>query len=210
MTEHIMLIPPEIRDLAGNDEPQARGKRLRYLREFTKMSRDGFAEISGVKYVTYKDWENGHWGLPPKRAAKIVDALVAKGFECSVEWLQTGKGNSPAWSEQKKMRAELDYFYKINPNAMSLTVDDEGMVPQYGVGDIVAGVKCDLAEIESCLNRDCIVELPDGKLLLRNLRKGKKEGHFNLMCLNLEFENPLLTDVQIKSIAPVIWVRRRV
>lgn len=206
--ENIMLLPPEIRELEGNFKAHARGKRLRYLREFAKMNRDELSEIAGVKYVTYKDWENGHWRLPLKRATRIVEALIAQGFECSVEWLETGRGKPPAWSEQKKMQAELDFFCKINPNAISLTVDDEGMMPQYAIGDIVAGVKCGLNEASTCLNRDCIVELPGDKLLLRNLRKGKQENRFNLMCLNLEFENPLLTDVQIKSIAPVIWVRR--
>jgi transcriptional regulator with XRE-family HTH domain len=188
---------------------KAKGLRLRYLREYASLERTEVTEIAGVTYGTYKDWEIGYFNIPRRRIDRIVNELNRRGFVCSAEWVELGEGNFPSWSEDKKIKAELDIFFKVNPNAISFEIFNRDMLPVYQVGDIVAGVKLFGNDINLAINKDCILELDNKTRLFRQLKKSDQQNGFNLICTNLESENPIIVGAKIISAAPIIWLRRR-
>lgn len=203
------ILKETITALKNETSNKAKGLRLRYLREYTGLARAEIAKIAGVTYGTYKDWEIGYFNVPRRRIEKMIDELCCRDFVCSAEWVEHGAGLFPAWSENKKIKAELEVFFNVNPNATSFEVSNQSMFPIYQCGDIVAGIKYEGNDVQSAMNKDCIIELEDETILFRNLKKSNKQKLFNLISTNLNSENPIISEVKIKSAAPVIWIRRR-
>lgn len=195
--------------LKNETSNKAKGLRLRYLREYAGLDRSEAAGIAGVTYGTYKDWEIGYFNIPRRRIDKMIVELNYRDFVCSVDWVESGVGNFPSWSEDKKIKAELDVFFKVNANAASFEIFNRDMLPVYHVGDVVAGVKCGEENLNDVINKDCIVELEGKTILFRQLKKGSQSNRFNLICTNLEAEDPIISDAKIISAAPIIWLRRR-
>ncbi|OGT45086.1 MAG: hypothetical protein A3E82_01065 [Gammaproteobacteria bacterium RIFCSPHIGHO2_12_FULL_38_11] len=111
------------------------------------------------------------------------------------------------------MAYELEFFKAKNPNAVNLIVDDEGMLPQYHIGDMVAGKKRIDKEIEFTVGTDCIVETSYGEKLLRNVRAGKHKNKqcYTLVCTNstMTAKPSVISDVELIYAAPVIWHRKK-
>lgn len=84
-------------------------------------------------------------------------------------------------------------------------VRGDSMLPVYRHGDLVIGTEY-LGEIASLVGRDCFVQVVDGPLYLKVLRKGTK-GKFNLESYNED--SPLITNQAIDWVAPVAWVKRK-
>jgi transcriptional regulator with XRE-family HTH domain len=197
--------------LIGNTSIEAKGKRLRYAREFAQLTREEISSFACVKEPTYRDWENGFTPITPKRLGLISKGLLEKGYYCSPEWLESGVGTLPEWTEEKRMQSEAAWFVKVNPNAIYFTVDNDSMLPQYEPGDIVAGIKYTGDLISSAIGRDCLVELPDKRTLLRRLYAGDKAHCYHLVCLNAKnnTDKNILNNATLESAAPIKWHRKR-
>lgn len=78
------------------------------------------------------------------------------------------------------------------------------MLPVYRDGDLVIGAE-HLGSAEELVGRDCFVQVADGPLYLKILRKGTK-GKFNLESYN---DSAVIANQAVEWAAPVAWVRRR-
>jgi hypothetical protein len=58
---------------------------------------------------------------------------------------------------------------------------------------------------ESCLNKLCVVKVSEGPTLVKEVLRGSKKGHFNLVSWNA----PLREDVRLDWASPVIDIRPR-
>jgi transcriptional regulator with XRE-family HTH domain len=215
---------------------EARAKRVRVLRQMTGLSRQELAEKYNLSFGNFQNWEGPRYGgLTEKGAQKILASCAAEGVTATLEWLMhgvepgpkitetfyTGESNlSTSLSENivtssqeiALIDRELALFKENYRNqALHLLVEDDGMEPLFEVGEIVAGQRFSAKDFPRQKAINCIVELTNGKLLVRNLKLGSNEGLFLLSCLNpnTKVNPPLLYDVPIVSFAPILWRRRK-
>lgn len=217
--------------------PEARGKRVESLRRMTRASRRVFAEKYGIPKTSIQNWEDAIGnGLTEKGARRLVTALKPAGIICTFEWLLYGVGQSPQISEKlflddisqltdssayslkdnadetDKISQELLLFHQHYPRVgIDYVVMDDGMEPRFIKGEHVAGCKHFGKAIAETVGLDCIVQTAAGDLLLRNIRKIDKNGRCTLACVNpnTTIEKPILYEVELLSVAPIIWARRK-
>ena len=209
------------------EQKRLRAARLKKLRKMTHHSRKAFSEKYEISQGTLQNWETARFGgLTEKGAHTMISALGKEGLFCSFEWLMYGVGNSPVLTahstkksitpnqstiktEEERIQAQLKLFCDLNPNTLNMQVTDNAMEPYFHAGQIVAGRKRTGKDIEKLLNKPCIIELADNKVLLRYLRKGAKPNSFHMVCLNKDtpIEEPFIYNAQIVSAAPITWVR---
>jgi hypothetical protein len=205
-------------DLSLQSEKEARAERLKRARLLAGLSRKAMGEGEAAIHAdTYKGWEFSRFGgLTEKGAQKVVDKLKVHGVTCSVSWLLYGLGSPPFEnhavglkevefeSDASQIARELQSFM-VQKGAITLCIQDEWMAPWYLPGDIVAGVKVD-ASTPIKEGFDAIVQLPSGEVVLRKLYRATGVGVYNL--LTHKSDGPLITEVKLGFIAPVLWWRR--
>jgi transcriptional regulator with XRE-family HTH domain len=204
--------------------PESKAERVRSARAMAGLSRREIEENYGINENTLSGWERGiHTGLSKKGAAQFVQMLKDKDIACTVDWLLQGIGSGPQKitdysiepsvsdmrSEKASIYEEIEIFRKHHRNTLELIVQDNSMLPVYQRGDYVLGIQ-HKQSFQKYIGIDCIVELPNGEVLLRKLAKGRTDNRFSLICINLD-PNSLEQnryDVEIASLAPVIFIRR--
>jgi transcriptional regulator with XRE-family HTH domain len=110
------------------------------------------------------------------------------------------------------LQEELKVFQKFHPNSLIATIVDDAMLPFYKVGDLVGGKRLEGVNMELANGLDCIVDLGNKELIVRRIKLGSSTGTFNLYCSNLEatVENPVLNNIKIVALAPVVRVWRKI
>lgn len=214
--------------MATNAGKVERGKRVRLVRNMTDLTIDDFANKIGVSNRTIKYWENGEsGGLSEKGAEKIVEANDILNIQCNVIWLLYGAGSQPILTGKSynnalsltnnitndsndSIKKEAHYFISTNFNAITMQITDDGMEPYLIAGDIVGGKRKQNKDIKNALHKDCIIEIKNQQLFCRRLLPGTKPKLFNLCCINQKTSAPfIITDMEIISAAPIIWLRRK-
>lgn len=211
---------------------EARGRRLKSLRKMADFSRKALTIKYQISASTIQAWEDGKaGGLTPKGAQRIVAALREEGVFCTVDWLMHGVGQAPHLAERVFLRTaetptafntqsnltvaetitrELLVFRQLHTDVVDMIVNDDGMGAFYIPGDTIAGVRSRGTEIEKLCGKECIVELQNGEVLFRRLRRGDVSNTFHLQCLNLDttVKEPFRYNQTLLSAAAVIWHRR--
>lgn len=216
-----------------SDDPKAtpieRGKRVKNVRLFAGLTQTALEDKYDISVNTQQGWEKGkRGGLTPKGAMRIMYAMRQEGVYVTKEYLLYGIGIGPQrledivhtgidveqaldTDEETAIHNELITFRKYNHNAIDMRVIDDAMSPQYMLGEYVGGQRLFNDDIVKCVNYDCIVETVAGEFLFRRLKSGNKPGVYTLYCLNpnANVPEPVLYNVELKSAAPVIWLRRK-
>lgn len=210
-----------------DSSPVFRGKRLKLLRNLANLTREELCEDGTINKSTLSGWENGRFGgLTRDGAQKIILKInqLNKQVFCSLDWLMDGSGPQPSVNpipsfdnsrqqldENLKIAYEVAFFKSNNPAAIELNIIDETMMPNYNVGDFVAGNKKTGSQIKKVVGLDCIVSTEKNELLLRNIKNGTKSEHYTLVCTNpcVHGIPSVMIDVKIQFAAPVIWHRKK-
>ncbi len=218
-------------DLKTTEQDIARTKRVLSLRKMTRLSRRAFAKRYGIAPGTLQNWEDVRGnGLSEKGAKRLIKALRSSGIFCSIEWLMQGVGAGPyidrslymdtesvegapqssASDEKTYVASELALFYEHYKEAIDCVIQDDAMLPQFKVGDHVAGPRYYGADISDLIGQECIVVLKDGDLLVRELRQSQLPDHYTLASSNprTSVAKPVIYDVELVSAAKILWVRR--
>lgn len=207
-------------------KPKEKAKRLRRLRNLANLSRKNLCTLSNINLNTYKGWEIGKYnGLPLDGAKKIINALLLRGVDCSLDWLLHEIGVGPKVSilpnktttnkKIKKLSLETEHRLIINEillfreqfkNTVDLIIDDDGMEPLYNKSEYAAGIIRDPKDIPKLIGINCICQLASGQIILRNLRAGTECNKYSLFCINpaTTVENPVIKDIELIGAAPVI------
>lgn len=210
---------------------KSRAERLKRLRNLANLTRKDLCEPANINVLTYKGWELGRYGGLPKDGARaVIERLRSDGVECNLEWLLHEVGEAPKiifdkfedksnnHLNQSSLRDhefiidELLLFRKHFINCVDYKVMDDGMMPQYAIGDVVAGIPIHLDDVMKYDIQNCIVQLATGELILRNLRIDKNSNQLRLLCLNPETTvvEPVLFNPEITTLATVILHRKPV
>jgi hypothetical protein len=189
--------------------------------------RKAFCSRFGFPLATLEAWERGKNPLTPKGAKRLVDVLREVGIYCSEEWLREGVGISPrplkelsddfdvnppqsfnVLGDNLKIAREISTFIALNEEAIVTIIRDDAMLPFYKEGDYVGGIKASGPSLKNAMNKKCILELPSGKTVVRELHKGIDSNHFTLAAINLNTKAPMTEhNVELLSAAPIVWHR---
>jgi transcriptional regulator with XRE-family HTH domain len=211
-----------------NNLPEMRAKRLKRLRNLANLTREEMCSNGKINRNTLIGWENARFGGLTLEGAKKILAridLEKKDIYCSLEWLMDGTGPEPSVNpifvmEEKEnieltedliIASEIAFFKTKNPQAINLLICDEGMLPEFQIGEYVAGKKKTGKNIRHATGYNCIVELENEELLIRNVREGKYRDTYTLVCNNPTVKKipSIITDVKLLYAAPVIWHRKK-
>ena len=198
--------------------PVNRGKRLKRIRNMANLSREKLCDTKGLNATTYKGWEIGRFsGLSKIGAANVIKRVTKEGVVCSLDWLLSGQGQSPFViplenDQQTKQQdkpslvlREIIVFQNNFDNATYSEIVDDGVCPQYNIGDQVAGIKKYGDDITSVLGEICIVHTINNKILVRQILKGDTKKTYVLLCTNPKttVEKPIICNAKIHSAAPI-------
>lgn len=204
------------------------GERLKYIRDYMlRVSRSYITEKYHVPQVTLKAWELGTTKISITNLQKCIEIYRSEGLIISQDWVLYGKGLEPvsvsvvnnyfsnpsdeeiaSEDDEILMLQDLNMFKQNRVNVLTMMVSSDEMRPFYKPGDYIGGKMRDLALINDLANKDCIVILTSGAQIFRRLFINMA-GQYNLTCLNPN-ENtaePVLFNVEIQKIAPVVWHR---
>ncbi|MBA2652578.1 MAG: hypothetical protein H0U73_09980 [Tatlockia sp.] len=217
------------RDTIEINKDLSPGQRLKHIRSVLHLSRSYLQEKYGLPEVTLKSWENGTTKLTLSGAQRCVEAYRSEGLIVSEDWILEGAGLDPKTTvsvsqyfstpttlglpiedDEISMIKDANVFKESHSNAVLMIVSNDDMRPFYWPGDYVGGRMRFNEKIESAINKDCIVYLKNGERFFRRLIKNTSGG-YNLTCLNPNeiTTEPVLYDVDIESVAPVIWHRKK-
>ena len=115
----------------------SKADRVRFVRALTQLSRQKFCAEHNIAYATLSLWENRKYkngnGLSYGGAQIIVNALQAKGINCSLAWLFNGDGNAPK-AKISLDRSEITSGFNIAKSALKLPyirVKSKDMGPKF-------------------------------------------------------------------------------
>lgn len=186
-----------IMEFDDRPEPAKRLERARKMRGFETAK--SAAEYFGWKYETYIQHEQGIRGLG-RQSAKY-----AAGFRISEGWLLTGEGVGPDGHEEAEIVPVVGYvgagseahyydiahspneFAPIPPGVPVKSIANLVCVEIRGdsLGSILNGWRVYYDDVKtapdgSILGELCVVGLPDGRVLVKKVRRGPSPGRYNL------------------------------
>lgn len=209
-------------DSLGNEAvAKTPGERLRQLRKnkgYTSIQQA--ADAMGVKKDTLAQHENATQGRGVPRDAAIK---YAKFYRVSTDFILTGKGNQTHKTQTPVVgyigagaevfpvddHAKGEGLDKVDPPSgiefpcVAARVRGDSMYPMLEDGWLVFWTRDNESVPEECLNKLCVVQVKDGPMLVKRLRRGSRAGLFNLESHNA----PLRTDVALEWAARVLDIR---
>lgn len=209
------------------------GDRIKYIRsELLKMSRKEVHNKHGLSPDTLAAWENGKINVSENSINRCIDIFNSEEVIVSREWLVTGEGlnprfhfdlsryfkNNPAINSDSKeeedsilLAREVEFFRSLSPNSVTGIISGDNMLPLYAKGDYVGGRLKYNEIIEECVGKDCIIYSQTEEFYIRRLQKNPHTNNYNLASLNPNYggsSEPVIFDVRVKAVAPIIWHRR--
>jgi transcriptional regulator with XRE-family HTH domain len=191
------------------------GKRLIAAREARGLSRERVAEILQISVATVQHHESERNQLRPD-----MIAAYARLYRIDANWLLTSYGRGPDGTETGvpllgKIGAgaivipvdsgaidQIEPPPGCPPGAHAFRVEGDSQYPAYYDGDIVVAVPS--ADVLDIVNRDAVVDLADGRRLLKRLALGSGAGKFHLLSHNA----PPIQDAEIVRFMRVKYVIR--
>lgn len=211
-----------------------RGNRVRVLRTALQLSRRAFAEKYGLPRGTLQNWEDGRYGgLTERGAMQLIEIMQQENLYCSVEWLLHGVGEAPplinatytltpteparindaaiakyTYQETAFMNEELSVFRRhYHPHVLELWVPDDDMLPHYQAGDLIAGRKRYDKSIATLAGQICLVQLADGRILLRELQLSQFANGYQVRTSTQAKQSA--QEVELIAAAAISWWRRK-
>ena len=197
---------------------QTPGDRLRWARDNAGFeTATDAARAFDWPVSTYLGHENGD-RIPSRAKAKRYGVA----FKVRWEWILEGEG--PARASTTTMVPVVGYVgggSEIFPfddyargsgfeeaeappgiaaDTVSVVVRGDSMYPRYFDGEQLFYVRDDRPPDE-LVGKECIVRLTDGRMIVKIVRRGSKQGRFHLESWNA----PIMEDQEVEWAAPVKW-----
>jgi transcriptional regulator with XRE-family HTH domain len=183
--------------------------RLRFIRALSGLTRKEIEAKYDLPEITLRKWETGKLLISKKGAKKCLIIYKNENIIATEEWLYNGTGSHPYLSIEFGNQNDysdkiVSYFKEIYQNCIVLKINDEAMLPIYKTSELVVG-DVYRGNLEKLHNKDCIIILDNDEILLRKFIF-INEHSYCLMCTNPSATSePILNNVNIKFLAPVLW-----
>jgi len=183
------------------------------IADATNTNRGHISKLEAGKIGMNEEWIRklgGRFGWTPSELlghlrVPIIGEVGAGGEVYPIDDLPLLPRNiNPA--EQDYVNCEwVDAPPGIYPTGIvAVRVKGNSMMPFMPPGTIVYyAERFDGGAPDHCLSTLCVVQLRDGKTLLKMVRKGQSHGKFDLQSYNME----MITDVELAWCAPVIFIK---
>lgn len=169
------------------------------------------AKFFGWNYTTYSQHERGERGLKRETAAKY-----AKAFRKTAGWLITGDSDRPGYvpivgyagaspdgsilfGDGDSHFGEVALPYGAGPNSVAVEVRGDSMRGIAEDGWLVFYEERREPPTDDLIGEYCIVGLPDGRVLIKKLARGRKKKHFDLESA----AGATIYDAKVEWAAPV-------
>lgn len=197
---------------------------LRALAGFSK--RKAFAEYTKIPAPTLEAWERETNPISNKGAQRLLNQLAKMGVSCSEEWLLSCVGAPPALAFSSrsdishniknlptdcliphKILNEVEMFVQSNPLSCISMITEDSMIPTFNASDLVGGIQVN--NLSQGLQKNVIVELGNGKTLVRRLIRGADEYKYSLVSINPQTNvtDPIIFNANIKKCYIIVWHR---
>lgn len=191
------------------------GARLTAAREARGLSRERVAELLDISVSTIQHHESERNQLRPETIL-----AYARLYRVDVNWLLMSYGKGPDVNEAgvpllgKIGAGAVVYPFDSGaidqiepppgcpPGAHAFRVEGDSQYPAYYDGDIIVSVPA--GDVMDVVNRDAVVDLSDGRRLLKRLTLGSKPGLFHLQSHNA----PTILDAEVVRFMRVRYVIR--
>jgi hypothetical protein len=206
-------------DVARSSALRLKAKRMKDRAERLRWARDhaGFATMAdaarayGWDEYVYRSHETGR-----RKFDEIWAQRYARAFRVRFLWLLSGQGTSlkgtlavlsyvGAKAEVFPADGQIDEIEPppdCPPDAFACIVRGDSMWPIFEDGDILV---CVATEIENVMGRRAVVDLMDGRRMVKQVQPGSSPGLHNLVSHNAE---PLF-NVALTRCAKIIWHKPR-
>lgn len=197
----------------ANEAPHDRLVRARKLADF-KYGSD-FSKAYDIVESTYRSAENGNRPLTMETAKEYAGYLQKHLPWVTWLWLlegvlnaatligYVGGGEAVIPLDDDDRTETIDAPPSMH-ECLALVVRGRSMVPVYSPGDTIFFAPGPVTG-EAIIGRDCLVQLEDGRRLVKNIRKSRRAGHYALHSYGQGIEPE---DAKLIAAAPVKWVKR--
>lgn len=141
---------------------------------------------------TFEDFS--HIGVT--RLAMSEDSVPVKGYIGAGGEVEAIDGTDIGWIEAPREAAS---------NTVAAIVRGLSMLPAYEEGTVLFWSR--LLPPEEMVNRRCIVQLVDGRIMVKTLRPGSKPGLWTLVSFNPAYAD--IEDVAVDWAAKIDWTKPR-
>jgi len=197
------------------------GDRIQAARKAAGLTQQQLADRFGISRNAVSMWESDKSAPDANKMAPLAEM-----FGVGVEELWTGRRPLPRQIPRARTRiaiagyvgagatvipiddhargAGIDYV-EIPPSVVGARVRGDSQLPVYRNNDVILYQR-DSVPPSQLIGRECMVQLaePDGRLLLKTIRRGPTPRTFTLASHNARD----IEGVRIEWAAPVLWVKR--
>lgn len=194
--DHMSILTPPAGHHLIQEEPKefsaTFGNRLAQLRKMKAVTQFDLASALDVSRETIARWEAGV--RSPKD--EMVTAL-ARFFDVKDSWLRYGGAGGPRTIQVMGYVGagagvlpfddgpfdQIEAPFGAPPNTIALIVRGDSMMPELSDGDYVL-YRAEPQQADDLVGKRCVVQLEDGRVLVKRLRRGREFGRFDLDSTN--------------------------
>lgn len=140
---------------------------------------------------------------------ELLEIERITGFSAPVEILVPLKGRVGAGHETEAIEFSYDETAPapadVRPGTVAVEVEGSSMFPAYEPGSILYYSK--ILPPSEMVNRRAIVQLADGRAMVKIVRPGSAPNTWTLQSINARY--PDIEDVVVEWAAPIEWIRPR-
>jgi transcriptional regulator with XRE-family HTH domain len=184
---------------------------LRELRQKAGLSQEALARLMGTTRSQLNKLERGERRLTEKwieRAAKALGVPMARIIEIDTVPLLglVGAGAQLVFNhETHGPFDEVDPPPESSGSVVAVEVKGDSMLPSAENGDLLYYEDRREPVTDDLLNRLCVIGLPDGRVMVKKLQRGRSPGLFHLYSSN---GDPIF-DQPVAWAARVTWIKPR-
>lgn len=177
------------------------GGRIKLARVRAGLKTDQLAELVGSTQATVSKWENDVHNVKQSMIVKIATALSV-----DLVWLMTGENDDTASEglpivgyagsgavvypiDDHALGGGLDFIdppFGVPDDCVGVINSGESNYPDIEDGDVLIYRRDAPFVLHECINKRCIVETEDGRVLIKRLKMGTEPGTFDLLSTNAE------------------------
>ncbi|APC96185.1 helix-turn-helix transcriptional regulator [Francisella tularensis subsp. novicida] len=186
-------------------------KRIRQLRDLININRREVEELSDgkIKSRALESIESGRSSVSIEMLQAIHDFYNKHNIVISYEWIITGVGKPPYMLDKSILNTtniniykEAKYFEDLNPRSISLTVQDNKLVPFCKIGDLIGGIQVE----EKAFSNEYVITKVNNNINTYKIKSYEDRNVHVLMDAKNEIQE-IVTFKEIEYFYKIVWVR---